>query len=191
MQRISRRNFIAALLIVLVWLGFVISGSHALLNASASLTGNTLTTGSAGLLISNAQDPNPSLFDASVNGFSLSENPGDIQDHYFTLKNASSAGIALNIDMTVATSEQQLPLAAMVTLDVVPVDDSGDPLPNATAAGGTLNALGIGSHVKLSGFIPENSTQRYRLRTMVAQEDTQPNESITYDLIFTGTQRIT
>jgi len=191
MQKISRRNFVAALLIVLVWLGFVISGSHALLSESASLTGNTLTIGSAGLLISNSQSPNPSVFDASAPGFSLPLNPGDTEDRFFTLKNTSSARIALNIDMSLSINGQnQLPIASNATLDVVPVDNSGNPLPDSTGAGGTLQALS-GSHVNISGFIPEGGTQRYRLRTMVDASESDPHDSITYDLILTGTQRVT
>ena len=189
MVKISRRNVISALIVVLVWLSFVISGSHALLSDSATLTGNTLIVGSVGLLVSNSQNPSSTIYEKSRQGFSFSLVPGQPVDRYFLLKNISDSNVDLAIDFMPQITTDNPSLDPQLTLDIVPVDADGVPLPDATEVGGSMMALSQ-RHTVVNGTISQGTYQRYRLRTVLSSAFSEPQQTITYDLIFTGTQKV-
>lgn len=188
MQRISRRNVIAAIAVVLLWLSFVVTGSHALLTDTATLSGNTLTVGSVGLLISNSQNPSSTIYEESREGFSFEVTPGQAVDRFFLLKNNSTSESTFDIDFMPVITHQGPDLMGQVTLSVVPVDGEGVQLSDATVVGGTLGALAQ-RHSVVHGTIARGQVQRYRLRTQLAPGYGQSQQSVSYDIVFTGTQK--
>ena len=109
-----------ALCVLLGWLSFVADGAHALFSDSTTLTSNTLTTGSADILVSNSQSSSSSTYDTTRPGFSLSLVPGVTVEKFFLIKNASASDVDMDIDayvthkamdglfMMVATEEKRI-----------------------------------------------------------------------------------
>lgn len=183
-QRIPRKVFFS-LLLVLLWLGFLTEGSHALLGATAGLPGNTLTTGSAGLLVSTAQLPSNDLFATSRPGFDLSVVPGIPDSHYLTLKNNSPSNTPLDLDVSAAPQDLPVDLMNNMSLTFVPVDSVG------TSTGSSVTsamAQIIGQHFSLKYVLPVGASQRFRMDTNIATTANKGGQVGSYDLSFNGTQ---
>lgn len=176
-----------SLLVVMLWLSFVVEGAHALFQDTASLTGTTLTTGTVGLLISNSQNPSSTIYEHSRPGFSAAINPGESVERYFLLKNASQADIPLNIDGVAAlqVGNQQITTATRVA--VVPVDETGLPTGESTPL--TISNAN-GPHSAIFATIPQGGTQRFKLITSLDAAYDGQNQTIAYDLLLTGTQKV-
>lgn len=183
-HKVPRKVFYS-LLLVLVWLGFLTEGSHALLNSSAALAGNTLTTGSTGLLLSTAQDPANDLFSTSRPGFLLTGIPGIGDTHYLTLKNTSPSRTAL--DISVMATAQDLPQDMMLdtgfTFTTVNADGSTVGTPVVLTMTSIMNQNG---NLKLA--MPADAQQRIKMETMVSPQHSKSGETGTFDLTFTGIQ---
>jgi hypothetical protein len=186
-QRVPKKIFYS-LLLVLLWLGFLVEGSHALLNSSATLASNSLTTGSAGLLVSDSQTAQATGFAPTQPGFTYSIVPGVTQSNYFYLNNDSPANIPLDIDVMANSQAGTNDLTAATNLSFVPVDDNGKA--TGTAVSIPFNNL-ESQHTNLGSTVPPGSVQRYRVDQLVAPSYASAGKSITYDLVFTGTQHYT
>jgi hypothetical protein len=90
--------------------------------------------------------------------------------------------------MPIITAQNQ-ELPSVVTLAITPVDASGEDLADATEVGGSIAALSM-RHTNISGTIAKGAYQRYRLRTGLSASYDNPNQSIAYDIVFTGTQKV-
>lgn len=187
-----RRRLLVGLLVVLLWLGMVVGGSHALLNDSAYLTNNSLITGSVGLTISSSQaaDPALSTFNKTQSGFSLGQiNPGEYTDRYFSLRNSSPGNFIFTIDMRSVVVLGSQDMAQSVYVEMVPVDISGNPIASSGATG-TLYEM-ASSPLPLTGVeLPRGAMQRFRMRVRVAVSYTKIDDPISFDLVLTGTQKI-
>lgn len=179
------RRLFYGLLLVLLWLGYVVEGSHALFASAAGLTGTTLTTGTTSLLISNSQNGTSSLFSQSRPGFALSLSPGQHDDHYIILKNASPSNVDLDISAATALSNPiDNGLAALTTISFTPVDSSGTP--TGAAQMGALDQFT--QNLSLNTTIPQGASQRFLMRTALDSSYSQQGQTISYDLNFSGVQ---
>lgn len=183
-QRVPRKVFYS-LLIVLLWLGFLTEGSHALLADSATLAANSLTTGSAGLMVSTSQDLASPLFAQSRPGFSFSAVPGKVESRFVSLKNSSPAQVPLDIDMLSNIQSGANNIYTATVLGFTTVDATGTPTGQPSSV--TL-AASSATHTRLNVTIPPDSVQRFRMDTTVDQGYALAGQNATYDLIFTGTQ---
>ena len=183
-QRVPRKVFYS-LLIVLLWLGFLTEGSHALLTDSATIAANSLTTGSAGLMVSTSQDLTSPLFAQSRPGFTLNGIPGKSDSRYVSLRNDSPASVPLDIDLFSNIQSGANNIYSATVLGFTPVDVTG------TSTGQPISATlasSSGGHIKLNVTIPPQGIQRFRMDTTVDQAYGLSGQNATYDLIFTGTQ---
>jgi len=186
MPRSLPRRVVYALLLALLWLGFVVEGSHALFASAATLGGSTITTGTTSLLISNSQNGTSTTFSDTRPGFSVSLAPGQHDDHYLILKNASSAAVDFDAAvMATVTAPGPGTLAGATTLQFTPVDSSG-----ATTGAMVQSALDTlnGQTLQLGVTIPQGTTQRFLVRTVLDSSYADQGQSLTYDLRFSGTQ---
>ena len=183
-QRVPRKVFFS-LLLVLVWLGFITEGSHALLSSSATLAGNTLTTGSTNLLISSAQDPANDLFALSRPGFVLTGVPGISDTHYLTLKNNSPSKSALDIDLM--ATPQDLPQDLMIDTSFTFTTVSPDGVPIGTPVVTSMISI-MNQHGSLKLTIPADAQQRIKMETAVSPQHSKAGEIGSFDLAFTGVQ---
>lgn len=174
--------------IVLVWLGFVLEGSHALFSDAASLTGNALATGNAALEVSNSQNGSSTLFAEVRPGFSYTLSPGQHEDKYFILRNNSGSEVPLDISVSPAI---QAPTASDLLpafhLEFTPVDSSGALI--GSSVDGNLSTMSI-QPMSLGVVIPKGETQRFRLRAALLSTYAQQDQSLAYDLVFTGNQHL-
>lgn len=181
------RRLVCGLVLVLAWAGFVIDGSHALFTDSATLAGNSITSGSTDLLISNSQNGGSNLFAETRPGFSHKISPAHSDENYIFLKNSSPSEISLDIDVSIANpSITNSEITRFTTITIVAVDANGES--SGTPVGSSMNAL-MTVHAPLGVSIPPGGTQRLRLMVGFAPELTVQNQTMTYDLVFTGTQR--
>jgi len=179
------RKFLYSLLIVLAWLGFVVEGSHALLVSATSLTGSTITTSTTSLLVSNSQSGSSTLFSDVRPGFAFTITPGDKDEKYFLLKNASTSKSGLDIDVIAAVPDTTSDLYKAVTIQITPVDATGTPT-------GTMSQMALASltqlHLNMLSTINQGETQRYKVATYLEPTYSGQGQSTAFDLIFTGTQ---
>ncbi|HSI20830.1 MAG TPA: hypothetical protein VLA04_04000 [Verrucomicrobiae bacterium] len=183
-KRITYRVFLA-LLAAALWLGFLVEGSHALYTDQVQLTGNSVVSGTANLLISNSQNPSSSLFEKSRAGFTSDLSPGESFEKFFFLKNASDGNVDFKIYITTAIPGGSTPLTSAIFLSFVEVDSEGNPIGQefrtSVSAGQSM--------VQDSGFVvPKGSTHRYRLATSLDSTYAQQGQAGQYDIIFTGNQ---
>lgn len=189
MKRFSRRKFLIVASGTLMWLGLIVSSSFAALSDSATLTGNSVTVGSANLLISNSQASSSTLYEKSREGFSFNLVPGQKSEKYFLLKNTSNGEVPLSVVMSASLTQPNVHLESAVTVEVAPVDSEGNLLADASFQGSTLKVLKDGQ-VQLDGIIPKGGFQRYRMRVSVNPGLSTPDLNIGYDLVFTGHQQV-
>lgn len=181
------RKLVYSLLIVLLWLGFLVEGSHALFSENVALAGNSITTGTAGLQVSNSQNPTSTVFADSRPGFDFSLIPGGSDSRYFILKNTSGSNIALDIFFqAVPKADSDVPAAT--TLSIVAVDATGQPLNAGVSVG--LKSLADGP-VQIPGNISAGSSQRYMVTAKLASFYATQGASASFDLNFIGTQELT
>ena len=185
MPRNLYKRLVYSLAIILVWLGFVVEGSHALLSATATLKGSTINTGTADLLINNSQDPTPSSFSASQPGFAYNLIPGQSQDYYFYLKNSSASDLPFDINVVPSVQNQASDLFAATNIEFTPVDSSGTP--SGIPVAGTLASM-TNQISPLGTTISQNGVQRYRLRVNLSSSYVNQNQTLSFDLAFTGVQ---
>jgi predicted ribosomally synthesized peptide with SipW-like signal peptide len=188
MRTTSLRRLACGLAVVLVWLGFVVGGSHALFSDAVTLSSNSITTGTVDLLISNSQAASSTTFADSRPGFADMLSPGMSADHYLILKNSSAAGVTMEIDMSVPSGGLDADLSSALTLQFLPVDSTG--VANGTPVQATLSQL-ASTPLHLQGItLPSGASQRVKVNTLLSYGYSHQNSSQNYDLVFTGTQRI-
>lgn len=183
------RRILVALLAVLAWLGFVVEGSHALFTDQATLAGNSITTGTTNLLISNSQNASSTVYDKSRPGFALNLSPGEQSEKYFLLKNSSSGDVDFRLSIG-ATNLGSMPIAMgpFLSLILMQVDDSG------TAIGSpfvTLLSDTLSSSRETPFILPKGSTQRFKLISKLSDTYSTQGDAVSYDLVMTGKQVIT
>lgn len=187
MYRKNLTRVIWSIAIVFLWVGFVTDSAHAIFTDAVSLTGNVISTGSADLLISNSQNPSSTVFEDSRPGFSQMLSPGQTTEKYFLLKNASAADVSFGIDLQATNATGSANLRSAVNLEIIPID--GDGLPQGEGIAGTLNDLAQ-QHSRIFTSIGHGVTQRFKIRTGLSNGYADQNQSLTYDLVFTGTQLV-
>jgi len=180
-----RKRILYSLLIVLAWLGFVVEGSHALFSDQAALAGNTITTGSVDLLISNSQSSSSTTYADTRPGFAMSLVPGGKDEHYIILKNASTSDVPMDITLAANLQTPNPDLSAQVILDILPVDGTGQPTGQTVTI--PLDAL-QGSQHDLSVSVAKGATQRLLIRTSLQSLYSNQGQSLAYDLTFNGVQ---
>lgn len=183
-RRLPKRLFYS-LLIVLLWLGFVTEGSHALFADSAVLAGNTITTGTVDLLVSNTQNGSSSTYADSRPGFPVALAPGQTDEHFFILKNASASSVPLSISMIATQAQGDHALPNYIQLEFTPVDSSG------AVSGAPVSVLlstALVQYTNLGVVIEQGKTQRFRVHTLLDTVFGGQGVNVGYDLMFTGTQ---
>lgn len=183
-KKIPKRLFYS-LVIVLAWLGFLTEGSHALFADTAVLTGNSVTTGTADLLISNSQSGSSTVYAPERIGFTFNLVPGQQEDKYFLLKNASAEGVPFDIYLTAIVGDASQGMKEAVKLELQPVDADG--LAVGEKFSETLATL-AGQQKAIGLIIPEGRAQRIKISTSLASSFYQQASTIPYDLTFTGIQ---
>ena len=190
MKNRSRKTWVLLAALLVLWLSYTVQGSRALLSASASLTSNTISTGSANLLVSNSQNSSSTIYDTERPGFSFQINPGESVDKFFLLKNASVADVPLEVAVSVPPAMLGSGMFPdSLSIEIVPVDADGQPIQDAVTARSSLADLMLKPQI-LDGEIAHSATKRYRLRTILSQNYDTPNSSVSYDLVLTGTQKL-
>lgn len=186
-RRLSRRLFLA-LLVAVLWLGFLVEGSHALFTDQVSLTGNSISSGTTNLLISNSQNPTSTIFEKSRAGFAASLSPGEVSQKYFLLKNSSDSDTDFKIGITaLLNTEDPHGLTEHTKLVFDEIGADGNPTGNRALV--YLASL-RNAPLDTPFVIPKGTTHRFLVSTSLDPEYTTQGESIGYDLIFTGTQLI-
>lgn len=183
-MRAPKRIFYS-LLILLLWLGFVVDGTHALFSSSAVLAGNTINSGTASLLVSNSQNGSSTLFDAERPGFDFTLVPGETDQRYFFLKNVSTGIVDFDLGVSAQVSSG-VNFANRVDIGFYPVDDNG----TATMAGYSATLAEISANTATGLVLPSDSTQRYILRVTLHREVTDQGAELSFGLTFTGTQHL-
>ena len=183
--KISKR-LLYSLILLLVWLSFVVEGSHALFTSTAQLTGNAITTGTSLLQVSNSQDPNPTNFAVAQPGFQYNLVPGQTADNFFTLKNNSDSPVDMDIQVLARFAARPAGQSG-VTISFTPVDATGA----ATGAKvtNTLEDL-VGSPSAIGSTLVKGQAQRYKVSVTLSSSFDGQNISTNYDLSFIGTQHI-
>jgi hypothetical protein len=179
-----------AILGTLAFIGIAGGGAQALLSDGSTLTGNSLTSGTAGMLVSNSQAGSSTTYEKVREGFTLSLNPGQTIEKYFLLKNVSPSEFMLNTSVIAAHTSPVSPLHNDVFVTFTAVDAQGNTLPQGNGAEATLAQLGL-SHLPLPGpAIGRGAAQRYKVSYRMSTEVTAQSQAMNYDLIFTGTQAL-
>lgn len=181
------KRLLYSLCLALIWLSFVAEGSHALFSDKSSLTGSIITTGTVDLLVSNSQNGSSTTYADTRPGFSYNLVPGQSDERYILLKNASASDVPMDIDIDTVIKLPITDLAASVNLEFTPVDADGNP--TGSPVSGQMNTL-VTTRLSSKISIASGATQRFRLKTTLANGYTGQNSSLTYDLFFTGTQHL-
>lgn len=186
-RKLPKRLFIGVCL-ALAWFSVAVQSSNALFNDSVTLTGNTITTGTVDLLISNSQNSSSTIYSDTRTGFSLVMSPGESQERYIILKNASNSTLAMDIDVQAMIQSGTIgDIFQNVQIEFLPVDSTG--LAMGNSVNGTINSIS-NQRLRLGISIPQDSTQRFRIRTSLNANYNQQNQNASYDLIFYGTQTV-
>jgi hypothetical protein len=180
------RRAIYSTLVVMLWLGFVVDGTHALFTGQAALTGTGMTTGTANLLVSNSQNANSTLFDTTRPGFSLSLVPGQTIDKYFMLKNTSDGQIDFDISVLTSNLTGGTDIADYLKIGIYPVDDSG----LVSDAGFQADLRSLKSTTATNLLVPHGTTRRFILRTSLDTNYSVQGVTASYDLTFIGVQHM-
>jgi hypothetical protein len=183
-RNLSKRLFYS-IAIVLAWFGFVLEGSHALFTDAASLTGNTISTGSVDLLISNSQNASSTVFADTRPGFTYSLNPGDSGEFYFLLKNSGSNGVPMDVDVSSSVTPEDS-MNTMVNVEFTPVDATGI----SVGAISTASLSGLTNPIRLSATIPAGGTQRFKMKATLSAVFPEQNHTASFDLLFSGRQHV-
>jgi len=180
------RALIAGVL-VLAWFGILADRSHALYTDSASLTGNSIITGSVDLLVSNSQAGSSTTYAAARPGFELHLSPSQTDEHFLLLKNSGSGNVSLGLYAQVAASASSQPVLSATSVELTPVDADGNAVGTPVTA--TLGSM-LATPLDMRTSIASGDAQRFRMRTKL--DSTFSGQAVTaqYDLIFNGVQTI-
>jgi hypothetical protein len=191
MRQLFQKRWFILVLCVLLWSLMLIRGAHALFSDTAGLTGSTITTGTVSLLVSNSQSPTTTLYDKTRDGFALNLVPGDTVERFFFLKNDSDANVDFDISMQpTITQGMGDTMSQMASLQVVPVDDAGQPLDGFQPVGGALSSLATKTTALTGVTIAHGTAQRFMLRVTLDPAFTQQADTLAFDLVFTGQQHL-
>lgn len=184
----SRLALSASLL--LMWVGLIAMESRAVFTDEVSLTGNSITTGSVNLLISNSQNPSSTTFEKTREGFSFTLLPGQSAEKYFLLKNASAyeSNFEIGVKANLPSDVDEV-LAQSILLEITPVDGEGNTV-SGQIIYDNLAGLKRDTYPILGPLIPKGGIQRYRIKTTMAENYKVPQVGVTYDLIFQGVQKV-
>jgi hypothetical protein len=173
-----------------MWVGLIAMESQAVFSDQVNLTGNSISTGSVNLLISNSQNPNSTTFEKAREGFSFDLLPGQSAEKYFLLKNASAYESNFEIGVGIAIKQiSSDDLAQYVLLEITPVDGEGNVVEGQVVYA-NLENLKTNPFPTLGPLIPKGGVQRYRLKTTMSESYQVPQVGVTYDLIFEGVQKV-
>ena len=186
-----RRRLLLGLVMAVIWLGIVVGGSNALLNDSTYLTNNSLVTGSVGMSISSSQEFEPALssFNKTQAGFFLGLiSPGEYIDRYFTLYNTSPGNFILTVDMRSNVTAGNPAMAQAVSVEVNEVDGMSNLILGKRATSSLFDMAD--SPVPITDVeIPSRTMKHFRMRVKVAASHTKSDDTIAFDMVFTGTQK--
>lgn len=185
----TRKRILYGTTVLLVWLGFVTNGAYALFSDSAALTGNTIASGTASLLISNSQNPTSTIYEEARPGFAFTMSPGEYDEKYLILKNASQSNVDFDISVSAVLNNtvDTYDLPQSTTIEFTPVDELGTVIGESKS---TLLGSLLTGPLPLNITVPKGSTMRLKMRTGILAAYTPQGVSVTYDLIFTGNQKI-
>ena len=187
MPRSLQGRLVFSVFVILAWFGLIAEGAHALYTDTANLAGNTISSGSTDLLISNSQSASSTTFAESRAGFSFALSPGQSDEKYFLLKNASTSNMSLDIDVAAGNSAGAADIANAVQIEFTPVDGSG------SAVGPSVSrvlAYYLNNRLDLGTSIDRGISQRYKIRASMQDTYVGIAQSLSYDLVFTGTQHV-
>lgn len=179
------KRLVYSLAIVLVWLGFIVEGSHALFADAVSLTDNKINTGSVDLQISTSQDSYPLVFNQTEPGFNFNIDPGKSIEKYVTLKNVSPSDVSLDIFAYTVLRQTEISDAKMLSLEITPVDQDG--LLMGTVVKEDLSVFSTGMY-KTNIVLGKEMTQRFLLKVTLDPLYTIQNKAIDFDIYFSGVQ---
>ncbi len=168
----------------------IIRGAHALFYDQVALTSNTISTGTANLLISNSQSGSSTIYDKQRPGFDLVMNPGQVVDRYFLLKNASPSDVVFDIYAHVSVNSGTSSLIEAISFEFMPVDSEGVPIPGAENTSVALDRLTRDQVQLNSPPIAKGAVQRYRLRQSVSGFFGGQGEATSFDLQLVGRQHL-
>lgn len=189
-MKISRRQKVFVIGAALIaWTSLVSIGSYALYSDTVTLTDNTITTGTASLLISNSQNQSSTIYEEMRQGFLAELIPGKGTTKYFLVKNASDADVPFELYVSTLTNSGSTTIKDAVNLEIVPVDANGDDLVGYASVVGTLTSLSA-ANVSLGVVLPRGTVQRFRLSTVLNSNFQAQSESASYNLIINGVQAI-
>jgi hypothetical protein len=176
------------LLTVLLWLGYVVDGSHALFQDQVRLTNNSIVTGSTDLLISNSQNPSSTVYETERAGFTFPLSPGQSASKYFLVKKSSDANVDMELEFsTFISSEHPNPLANATILHLSEVDETGTILPLGERFSGTVSELEE-THRLTTFVVPKGQARRFQLTAELAASYIQQGNELVFDLVVDGVQ---
>jgi hypothetical protein len=179
------KRLVYSLAIALVWLGFIVEGSHALFADAVSVTDNKINTGSVDLQVSTSQDSYPLVFNQTEPGFNFILDPGKSVEKYVTLKNVSPSDVALDIFTYTALKQTNISDAKMVSLEITPVDQNG--LLMGTVVKEDLSVFST-STFKTNIVLGKGMTQRFLLKMTLDPLYINQNQGMDFDIYFSGVQ---
>jgi len=186
-RRLPRRTLFIVVLL-LTWVSLAADTARALFSDSATLVGNTITTSSSELLVSNSQNQSSTTYASTRPGFSIALSPGQDSGQFFLLKNASDADTDLSIDASVIVTGGSQTIKDHIRIEFAEVDSEGVFIGARAVA--EMRDLVDGQRVSLNSVVPKGSTRRYAMITSLDPNFTQSGDGVTYDLVLTGTQTL-
>lgn len=176
-----------SMLVIIAWFGLIAEGAHALYADTATLAANSISSGSTDLQVSNSQSASSTSYADSRTGFSFALNPGESDEKYFFLKNVSTSNTLLDIDVAAGNASGVSDIVDAVAIEFTPVDSTGSPVGQPVTC-----SLGyyLANHVGLGVSIDKGGVQRFKVRASLKQLYATPGQSVSYDLVFTGTQHV-
>lgn len=176
------KKLIVSLLIVGSVGATAVASTQALLTDQATLGANTFSTGSVDLVIAKGQSGGS--FADSTLGFTETILPGETFTDYFRLKNVSD-------DAHLAIAAQAASISgsinpADITIKLTPVN-TDEVAVGATVTKTLADWLSTPAGLGLPN-IGDGDTQEYKMDVVLDEDVTTESASVTFDLIFTGTQ---
>lgn len=187
-MRISKKQkIVITVLAIVAWTSFVSVGSFALFKDTVMLTDNTITTGTAELLISNSQNASSTIYEEVRPGFSSELLPGESFTRYFIVKNASDASVPFDLSMQVQIASGTTQMHQKINLEIAPVDSDGNDIIGYGPLFGTVQTF-ANTEQPTGVTIPKGATQRFRVTTLLNHDVESQSDSVSYHLVVNGTQ---
>ena len=176
------KKLIVSLLIIAGVGTTAVASTRALLSDQATLGSNTFSTGTVDLQI--AKEQSGGTFEDSVLGFTETILPGETITNYFRLKNNST-------DATFSIAAQAATVSGTIsptdlTIKLTPVNSSEEPV-GATVTKTLADWVSTPAGLGLPN-IGDGDTQEYKMDVVLDEDVTTESASVTFDMIFTGTQ---